>query len=70
MVEWEEIPVESKNLGRTCRLKVPGGWLVRHEIWGEIGPYDGSNNYGNDYVPALGLCFMPDREHEWNPMEV
>jgi len=45
---WEE--VDSEGYGKTERLEVPSGWLVR---WISMGGHSGA------------LTFVPDQEHTW-----
>jgi len=48
--EWEDINAY------TFRLKVFGGWIVKHmNIW--------STEYSNE--SSLSICFVPDIKHEW-----
>ena len=47
MIEWETIC--STVTRATCRLKVPGGWLVR-ETYFDVG---------------VSLTFFPDIHHYW-----
>jgi hypothetical protein len=46
-MKWELI--QHNGIERTFRLKVKGGWLIKHQI---------------DVAPA-SICFMPDSRHEW-----
>ncbi len=54
MPTWEIIPVDDKHPYETCRLKVPGGWLVRTR-------YDNSAFSSS----ALALVFLRDEDHDW-----
>lgn len=52
MPTWEIIPVDDKHQYETCRLKVPGGWLVR-------------TRYASFEITALACVFFEDPTHTW-----
>lgn len=48
---WEHVSV-SAQVGDTYRMKVPGGWLYRHETYGAVPESE---------VPAgIGMVFVPE----------
>jgi hypothetical protein len=51
--QWERIPTTS-DYDDTKRLKVVGGWVVKHESW------SGEN------TGSIAMCFVPDPNHEWS----
>jgi hypothetical protein len=69
---WENFPKDPREVGyhqkertesRSSRLKVPGGWLVRHietakQATGGIGG-------GVGIGIGVGMTFLPDPNHEW-----
>ena len=71
MIIWENI--ENDHTGYLYRAKVPGGWLVKvvedvisQQPSGMIHP---QINYQIGYEWRTSITFMPDPDHEWNPME-
>lgn len=67
MSEWEKIansyPGEDANCGQTFRLMVPGGWLVRVEMF-EQPPLSGEK-----YRWKTHMEFVSDPEHFWEEEE-
>lgn len=62
----------------TERLKVPGGWLVRstrlnrdvanlHVVPGYPGGPSGNYSTGGGVGVGVGLSFLPDPNHTWQP---
>lgn len=47
--EWEEVTLT------TCRMQVPGGWLVRDEVW----------DYEKDIPRFSNLAYVPDPAFTW-----
>lgn len=52
VVPDDEQPPKPQNMARTFRLRVPGGWLVRH-VW-YVNMTDGSIKAINET-----MCFVP-----------
>ena len=53
-------PWEKVTTG-TYRLKVEGGWLIKQYA---------STNYKTEHeTVAIGICFMPDLNHDWKVEE-
>ena len=63
---WEKI----NNNDGIERLKVPGGWLVKHREIVSARPVGivGAANRGVQQV-NMAMCFMPDPRHEWGTVD-
>lgn len=62
-ITWEWID------GEHARSKVPGGWLVKRELYRQIPLYDGAGNllrYDEKFERG-GPVFIADRWHKWVP---
>lgn len=55
------------------RAKVFGGWLVRclgiYELQHKYDMGDGQTDYEASAGMGVGLTFVPDPNHEWNPVD-
>ena len=58
LAEWEDIDKH----GFTCRLRVFGGWIVRHD--NEV-VHDTPNGMVGGWDWRSSLCFVPDSNHDW-----
>lgn len=58
---WLTAPWEPVGSGNTCRLEVPGGWLVL--TWNDQEVHDTIGVYTRVTAPAI--CFVPDGNHIW-----
>jgi hypothetical protein len=58
ILAWQDVGTDkAKDRWRFARTKVPGGWLVRGEVW----------DYQFDDPPAGAvLTFLPDPDHKWD----
>ena len=57
--QWEYVSADvgEPSTAITKRLRVPEGWIYSQEI--RVG-----NRHDLNVRPAVGLCFVPDPEHE------
>lgn len=56
--EWEYIERE-EDYWSTCRAKIHGGWIIKHNMYSEVID-DGSYSVSNSMV------FVPDPHHCWS----
>lgn len=61
-IEWQFID----EYNSMCRLKVPGGWLVK--VTEEVCHQTGEQGLQSGWDWRVGLAFYPDPEHNWLPL--
>lgn len=51
----------------TVAMKVPGGWLVRHENDAADDPQNPEDTFVR--IATSTMCFVPDPDHSWERWE-
>jgi hypothetical protein len=61
--QWERIDYREREMIRTWRAKVPGGWVLRAESWWDT--TEDSEAEGN-FSQSESMVFIPDAKQDWN----
>lgn len=62
--EWEQIENTKANKNITTRAKVFGGWIVKHRMMTSL-MTENEKDKTSLQTATVGLCFVPDPDHQW-----